>query len=237
MKFQKRKGFTLVEFMVVIAVIGVLAAMTSLKAVEFVATAKARVIVSNLNAFKKAVNYWYTKHKDLVMTNNTKTEYGICANYQTYTENGVTYAYLTPTTYRDGDANGGWKPIQEWWENRTGASRANRELFKASILSIIEGKDGSIKVSGSGWAAKVAPMVYDGYLLNDNDKQSGSKQGRTAWFVGYVIPQGLIGDMVKEKLAAMAKSQNLISDKAKGCALYNGGEKVWMMMVDFAPGS
>lgn len=234
MKFQKRKGFTLVEFMVVIAVIGVLAAMTSLKAVEFVATAKARVIVSNLNAFKKAVNYWYTKHKDLVMrpTGDT-TGYGICADYQTYTENGVTYAYLVPKPY----SSTYWHPIQEWWENRTDKTAAKRGLFKASILNIIDGKDDSIKVSGSGYAAGIAPAVYDGYMLNDNDHQTGAKQKRSAWFVGYLVPQGLMGDLVRKKLAAMAKSQGLLSDKAKGCALYNGGEKVWMMMVDFAPGS
>lgn len=56
---SKRKGFTLLEMLIVIVVIGVLAVMIMLSSTEAITTAKATKIVSDLNLMKKAVNAWY----------------------------------------------------------------------------------------------------------------------------------------------------------------------------------
>lgn len=69
--FSKRKGFTLVELLIVIVVIGVLSAMMMLSSTEAVSSAKASNIISNLRNIKTAALAFYadnmsvlTKDKD-----------------------------------------------------------------------------------------------------------------------------------------------------------------------------
>ena len=78
-----RKGFTLVELLIVIVVIGVLSAMMMLSSTEAVSTAKASNIISNLTNMKKAVLAWYVDNLSRVTTikvkvgSNKDTEYRI----------------------------------------------------------------------------------------------------------------------------------------------------------------
>ena len=60
----KRRGFTLVELLIVIVVIGVLSAMMMLSSTEAVSSAKASNIVSNLRNWKTAALAWYADHLD-----------------------------------------------------------------------------------------------------------------------------------------------------------------------------
>lgn len=64
--FSKRKGFTLVELLIVIVVIGVLSAMMMLSSTEAVSSAKASNIISNLRNLKTAVLSWYADNLDKV---------------------------------------------------------------------------------------------------------------------------------------------------------------------------
>ena len=63
---MKRKGFTLVELLIVIVVIGVLSAMMMLSSTEAVSSAKAADIVSDLRNLKTAALAWYADHLDYV---------------------------------------------------------------------------------------------------------------------------------------------------------------------------
>ncbi len=87
MKFNsKRKGFTLVELLIVIVVIGILSAMMMLSSTEAVTSAKASNIVSNLRNLKTAALAYYVDNMDALATtdptmdkiwpymNNTKTD-------------------------------------------------------------------------------------------------------------------------------------------------------------------
>ena len=60
----KRKGFTLVELLIVIVVIGVLSAMMMLSSTEAVTSAKASNIVSNLRNLKTAALAYYVDNLD-----------------------------------------------------------------------------------------------------------------------------------------------------------------------------
>ena len=60
----KRKGFTLVELLIVIVVIGVLSAMMMLSSTEAVSSARASNIISNLRNWKTAALAWYVDHID-----------------------------------------------------------------------------------------------------------------------------------------------------------------------------
>lgn len=60
----KREGFTLVELLIVIVVIGILSAMMMLSSTEAVTSAKASNIVSNLRNLKTAALAYYVDHMD-----------------------------------------------------------------------------------------------------------------------------------------------------------------------------
>ncbi len=64
--FSNRKGFTLVELLIVIVVIGVLSAMMMLSSTEAVSSAKASNIISNLRNIKTATLAWYTDNLEIV---------------------------------------------------------------------------------------------------------------------------------------------------------------------------
>ncbi|MBQ7595011.1 MAG: type II secretion system protein [Synergistaceae bacterium] len=64
---MKRKGFTLVELLIVIVVIGVLSTMMMLSSTEAVSSAKAATIISNLRNLKTATLAWYADNLDRVV--------------------------------------------------------------------------------------------------------------------------------------------------------------------------
>ena len=73
---MKRKGFTLVELLIVIVVIGVLSAMMMLSSTEAVTSARASNIVSNLRNLKTAATAMYVDHQDGANAlPTTETEY------------------------------------------------------------------------------------------------------------------------------------------------------------------
>ena len=61
---MKRRGFTLVELLIVIVVIGVLSAMMMLSSTEAVSSARASNIVSNLRNLKTAALAYYVDNLD-----------------------------------------------------------------------------------------------------------------------------------------------------------------------------
>ncbi len=63
---NRKKGFTLVELLIVIVVIGVLSAMMMLSSTEAVSSAKAANIINNLRNWKTATLEWYADHIDKV---------------------------------------------------------------------------------------------------------------------------------------------------------------------------
>ena len=70
---MKRKGFTLVELLIVIVVIGILSAMMMLSSTEAVISAKANNIISDMRNFKTAAVAWYVDDNDFFATESANS--------------------------------------------------------------------------------------------------------------------------------------------------------------------
>ena len=73
---SRRMGFTLVELLIVIVVIGILSAMMMLSSSEAVATAKATAIISDLRNLKTAALAYFADHADKYITGATDQNKG-----------------------------------------------------------------------------------------------------------------------------------------------------------------
>ena len=69
---MKRKGFTLVELLIVIVVIGILSAMMMMSSTEATTSAKASNVVSNLRNLKTAALALYTDNLDSYSSKDAK---------------------------------------------------------------------------------------------------------------------------------------------------------------------
>jgi len=69
----KRKGFTLVELLIVIVVIGILSAMMMLSSTEAVTSSRAADIISDLRNMKTAALEWYSENIDYVEGKRTNS--------------------------------------------------------------------------------------------------------------------------------------------------------------------
>ncbi len=68
LKFKKKKGFTLIELVIVIVIIGILIMLAALKYKDITETASDKVAMSNLKSLKTAVALYQTKHSGTLPT-------------------------------------------------------------------------------------------------------------------------------------------------------------------------
>ena len=93
----RRKGFTLVELLIVIVVIGILSAMMMLSSTEATTSAKATAIVSNLRNMKTAALAYYADHPtaDTFPTANSTDVIKYLKDGSTTLETGYSFAGTT----------------------------------------------------------------------------------------------------------------------------------------------
>ena len=206
---SRRKGFTLVELLIVIVVIGVLAAMMMFSSTEAISSAKANNIVAGLTTFKEALIHWYTDNYDKVTTKdpNGKNDGIYRISYKT---SKGTWVHTLGDMMKNDSAS-----VTKYIGN---VSQFN---FSAKDFSS-EAESGSYRFEDSGGVNKRSSW-FVGYALSSSDKASGVAQklvGR-AKSAHLLANQGTTG--VKE--GSTAKKQEITP--------YAGGDVVWMKVLDF----
>ena len=146
---MKRKGFTLVELLIVIVVIGILSAMMMLSSTEAVTSAKVNNIVSNLRNLKTAALAFYVDNMDGVAE-------GTITDAKLNDEDGNVWTYLGASEIPDkkfykvhileksGNDVGAWYITCKVGKdgNDTGVGTTAREI--AAIKSKLKGRAKSL---------------------------------------------------------------------------------------------
>ena len=79
---MKRRGFTLVELLIVIAILGALASLMTLSGTNATASANATKIINNLQTMKSAALMFYSDYKDSSDADLTKADFeGVSNDY------------------------------------------------------------------------------------------------------------------------------------------------------------
>ena len=155
----KRKGFTLVELLIVIVVIGVWSAMMMLSSTEAVSSAKASNIISNMRNLKTAALEYYADNMDKVETKGAKIEITDITPYLTTTKiDGI------GTNYELKFEGDGSLPLSQrsWYimydtGNLVGDTQRIREKLagRAKSIGLFQGTDAKKAMETSN------PSVYD----------------------------------------------------------------------------
>ncbi len=187
---MKRRGFTLLELLIVIVVIGILSVMMLFSSTEAVTTAKASNIMANLTHIRKAVIMWYCDNLERITYepgNDSGTNIKFCFN-------GVKYNSIQ-------DALSG-KP-------HTSLNRNNKNINQTvSFISYLDGLKGANEkgdITEYAWSY----LSDGGYGVND----AGTEWRRSTWFAGYTFKEG--EDSLKRKMWGRKNSLGLILPKAK----------------------
>ncbi len=142
----KRQGFTLVELLIVIVVIGILSAMMMLSSTEAVTSAKASNIVSNLRNLKTAALAYYVDHMDAMegakkvgaadkkYNELTFTKGSFSQDVAQYLNNNITDKGYGVSITDNG----------EWYVTYTVASGASTATEQAGIITKLKGRAKSV---------------------------------------------------------------------------------------------
>ena len=106
-----RKGFTLVELLIVIVIIGILAAAMLLSSTSATASAEASSIVSELRGLKAAASMFYADSMDVITAASTlsKTGHAAITGYLAkYMDNPNKVRENTAFTFHSDSAQGKW---------------------------------------------------------------------------------------------------------------------------------
>ena len=139
----KRQGFTLVELLIVIIVIGILSAMMMLSSTEAVSSARAADIISDLRNMKTAALEWYADNIPYV---EGKTADSSGKNFSKLSdEKSKIIKYLGDDALKAGYSFGDGADDETWyaWYKVTDARVLEKLKSRASTVGLVRQKNSS----------------------------------------------------------------------------------------------
>ena len=133
---MKRRGFTLVELLIVIVVIGILSAMMMLSSTEAVSSAKANNIISNLRNLKTAALSWYVDSIDSI-----PSPLASGTDYMPYVKK-----YLSNSNASDISGYTILENNSKWYLKYTGSDASN-----TNVLAKLNARRSSVGLLNSGY--------------------------------------------------------------------------------------
>lgn len=175
---MKRKGFTLVELLIVIVVLGVIAAMMMLSSTETIATAKAAKVIANLHTLRKAVEQWYADNREKIGRDGMVT------------------------------IKGKSQPVQQWTDKELQLSRYIDNIEHSDIHIHMETKKDDNTGNYNTNLTEGSYGICDGgrvFVWNEGTKKwEQTEFHRNAWYVGYRFKEG--EEKVREKIKGRMES-------------------------------
>lgn len=157
----KREAFTLIELLIVIVVIGVLAAMMIMSSSEIISTAKASNIIANLRNLKTAALSWYMDSFDHVQNINV--------------------GRIQFNKYRSNDPNNYWSYIKRYISN---SSHQELDMYYSLVTSSQLQSNGSGEnVDNGAWF-----VVYANEKLEDRVKHKLKGRAKSAQLLRAALP-------------------------------------------------
>ena len=154
---MKRKGFTLVELLIVIAILGVLTAMMSISAGRSTASAKAARIISNIEVCKTAASVYYSENYDIDLSSKKASEFLTATyipNFSNFTDSATTIEAGSGTGY------GSWD-IKVDFSNEADSAGIQDALSKAKGYSAVVAGTTSFTVTLSDGKVSVTTTKKD----------------------------------------------------------------------------
>ena len=174
---MRRKGFTLVELLIVIVVIGILSAMMMLSSTEAVNSAKASNVISNLRNLKTAALAYYVDNLDYVENTNASDGnkkqiafYNTAANGDEIARKGVLaqLGYIYRITVQKRDDSVGKLSDAKWYltcDIPKGDTNVHQKLAgRAKSVGLLSGRNGT-DTEGKEYTGAVNGNVSTVYYL------------------------------------------------------------------------
>ena len=198
---EGRKGFTLVELLIVIVVIGILAGMMMLSSTEAVTSAKATKIISDMKNLQKAVLAWYLDNYDRFIWATDGSGTGGKGNGYKLDGNKEIHTYL----------NSHPEEIQRYFSSNFKLSdgllhSGNKQTYDSFYATV-----GGFSV----YMGESNTRCYVVYKISDDDKKQDQSRLR----------EKLLG---RAKSAGLLSYDYTNRPKGKKAQIYDGGNYVFM---------
>ncbi|MBQ9389986.1 MAG: prepilin-type N-terminal cleavage/methylation domain-containing protein [Synergistaceae bacterium] len=198
-----KKGFTLVEIIIVLVVIGILSAGMMIGADEAATTAKATKIITDMQTLRDAAIAWYIDNKhNIIMTGDDSKRYAIRTGTNTQED------------------------IQTYFSGYGKLKRAAQQEFRRYF----EGGVSIQRINVSNLSGYYGTEKAGDYALLNNKHITDQKPFNKDWYVACCVAnKDSENKKLKNKLKGRAEASGLIG---KGGKTYNGENFVFMFVLN-----
>ena len=147
---KMRKGFTLVELLIVIAILGALSAAMTTSTQKATGLAKAQAIVDNINACRTAAILYYSENRDADLSSTNASAFltsTYIPNWEDFTTGGIKFSAGSGTKFEgwdiavdfesDGDAEGIKTALEKirGYSSSTATTEINKKKFNVTLAT------------------------------------------------------------------------------------------------------